>query len=205
LKIASMISFLGAWLLAFAASAAPITYNVTVDTSSIAGAAGSLDFNFNPGPFVSQGASLQVLGFATDGALNSSASSIGHVTGNLPGPLTFDNGAPLNDYFVGVTYGSTLAFTISLFGPALATPDGVSTSGSSFVFSLFSDTAGTVPALTSDAVNGFGYVVDVNLDGTTTATNYLVGAQSVPEPGTLALALVAALCGVGFLKPRGAS
>jgi len=34
-----------------------------VDTSSIAGTAGSLDFNFNPGPLVTQAAALQVLVF----------------------------------------------------------------------------------------------------------------------------------------------
>jgi len=37
--------------------------SVTVDTSSIAGTMGSLDFNFNPGPFVTQTASAQILNF----------------------------------------------------------------------------------------------------------------------------------------------
>jgi hypothetical protein len=32
------------------AKAGPIVYDVTVDTSSIAGTMGSLDFQFNPGP-----------------------------------------------------------------------------------------------------------------------------------------------------------
>ena len=54
---------------AVAATAGPIEYQVSVDTSSISGTAGSLDFNFNPGPLVSQAASLQVLGFASDGTL----------------------------------------------------------------------------------------------------------------------------------------
>jgi|SRR5947209_345809 len=71
---------------------------------------------------------------------------------------------------------------LSLFGPALDSPDGVSTSGSTFAFSLFSDPLGTVPVLTSDTVNGFGYVVDVNLDGTTTVTNFLRGSSVAPEP-----------------------
>jgi hypothetical protein len=38
-------------------------------TSSISGTAGSLDFQFNPGPLVTQAASLQVLDFMTDGSL----------------------------------------------------------------------------------------------------------------------------------------
>ena len=51
------------------APASPITYAVTVDTSSISGMAGSLDFNFNPGPLVTQAASLQLLNFTSDGTL----------------------------------------------------------------------------------------------------------------------------------------
>jgi hypothetical protein len=53
----------GLLLFAASASAAPITYDVSVNTSSIAGAAGSLDFNFSAGPLQTQAASLQILGF----------------------------------------------------------------------------------------------------------------------------------------------
>src|ERR1017187_5912748 len=87
------------------ASAGPITYDVTVDTSSILGTAGSLDFNFNPGPLGSQAASLQILNFVGDGTLVNCAANVqgfcptGHVTGTLPGTLNFDNGAAFNDYF----------------------------------------------------------------------------------------------------------
>ena len=48
---------------------------------------------------------------------------------------------------------------------ALSTPDGVSTSGSAFAFSMFSDPAGTIPALTTDTTDGFALTVGVNLDG----------------------------------------
>ena len=51
------------------ASANPTTYDVTVFTSSISGTAGSLDFNFDPGPLVTQAASLQISDFSTDGML----------------------------------------------------------------------------------------------------------------------------------------
>jgi hypothetical protein len=60
LFIASFLCF------ASMASAAPVTYDVSVDTSSISGTAGSLDFNFNPGPLVTQSASLQILNFTSD-------------------------------------------------------------------------------------------------------------------------------------------
>ena len=170
------------------ASAGPITYDVTVDTSSISGTAGSLDFNFNPGPLVTQGASLQIVGFASDGTFTGSPTLTGDVTGALPSTLTFDNGTGFNDYFTSFTFGSTLSFDVSLFGPALSSPDGVSTSGSTFAFSMFSDPVGTIPVLTTDTTDGFAFTVDVNLDGTTTATSFLP-VSGAPEPGTTSLVI----------------
>lgn len=175
------------------ASGDAITYNVTVDTSSISGTSGSIDFNFNPGPLVTQAASLQILGFASNGTLAGSPSLIGDVGGTLPATLTFDNGSGFNDYFEGFTFGSALSFSLSLYGPALSSPDGVSTSGSTFAFSMFSDAAGTIPALTTNTTDGFAFTVDVNLDGSTTVTNFspqtnVVSVTSgVPEPNSLAL------------------
>ena len=68
--------------LAGAAYASPITYLVTVNTSSIAGTQGSLDFNFNPGPLTSQAASAQILSFSSNGSLIGSPSLTGDATGN---------------------------------------------------------------------------------------------------------------------------
>jgi hypothetical protein len=185
-------------------SAGPITYNVTVNTSSVSGAAGSLDFNFNPGPLITQSASLQILNFTSDGTLVSCAANVqafcptGDVSGQLPATLTFDNGTAFNDYFDGFTFGNTISFAVSLFGPALTSPGGA-TSGSAFVFSMFSNPAGTVPVLTSDVTDGFAFTANVNLDGTTTATNYSLQtsvvpqAGSVPEPNSIPLVLAGLL------------
>jgi hypothetical protein len=203
------------------ASAAPITYDVTVDSSSISGTAGSLDFQFNPGPLVTQAASVEILDFMSDGGmLVGSPVPMGDVTGTLPGTpgmpaVTFQNDMAFNDYFQGFTYGSTLSFEVSLFGPALSTPDGVSTSGSRFAFSMFSDAAGTIPVLTTDTVNGFAFTIDVNLDGTTTVTNCSpqttiptttvtnCSPQTTPEPNTLALLAVGVgLCLAFAVRPQ---
>jgi hypothetical protein len=205
----SRLVLLTALLLSFASlsSADAVTYDVTVNTSSISGAAGSLDFNFNPGPLVTQAASLQVLGFASGGSVAGSPTLTGDVSGALPSTLTFDNDTGFNDYFQGFTFGNTLVFKVSFSGPALSSPDGVSTSGSTFAFSMFSDQVGTVPALTTDTTDGFSFTVDVNLDGSTTVTNYSsvtsIGAASaaVPEPSTfLCVVAVLALAGavLGF-------
>jgi hypothetical protein len=176
------------------AAAAPITYDGTVDSSFISGKAGSLDFEFNPGPLVTQAAALQILNFTSDGALAGSPTLTGDVAGALPAPLTFDNGTGFNDYFEGFTYGSTLSFQVSLYGPALSSPDGMSTSGSTFAFSMFSDAAGTMPVLTTDTTQGFAFTIDVNLDGSTTVTNFSIQTTvvpatmpAVPEPSTLPL------------------
>jgi hypothetical protein len=182
-----------------------ITYEVAVNTSSISGITGSLDFNFNPGPLVTQTASLQILNFSSGGVLGGSPSLTGNVTGGLPSTLTFNNGTAFNDYFQGFTFGSTITFAVSLFGPALSAPDGVSTSGSTFAFSMFSDAGGTTPALTNDTTNGFAFTVDVNLDGTTTATNFspettLTPVSAVPEPCSL-LMLASGLALIGVARP----
>ena len=191
------MKMLGLLLLLSVASAMadPITYTVTVDTSSITGTMGSLDFNFNPGPLMTQSASLQILGFSSDGTLAGSPTLTGDVSGTLPSTLTFDNGTGFNDYFEGFTFGSTLIFNVSLYGPAVSSPDGVSTSGSSFAFSMFSDLGGTMPVLTSDTTDGFAFTTGVNLDGSTTVNNSssqttvvpAQGVSGVPEPGSLAL------------------
>jgi hypothetical protein len=194
-------------LAASLASAGPITFDVTVSTPSIAGTMGSLDFNFNPGPLVTQLAQLQILNFTSDGMLAGACPcTTGDVTGQLPATLTFDNGSGFNDYFDNFTYGTTISFAVSLYGPALSSPDGVSTSGSTFAFSMFSDPAGMTPVLTSDTTDGFAFTIDVNLDGSTTVTNYSAQTSvtamgspggpggSVPEPGTLALSATALAC-----------
>jgi len=175
----------GMSLLCFAVSASADTYLVTINTLSIAGTAGSLDFNFNPGSFASQAASLQILGFSSDGTLAGSPQLTGDVSGTLPSTVTFDNGTGYNDYFEGFTYGSTLSFDVSLYGPALSSPNGVSTSRSTFAFSMFSDAAGTIPVLTTDTTDGFAFTVDVNLDGETTVTNYSAVTNVEPQTGTV--------------------
>jgi hypothetical protein len=153
-------------------ASADVTYQVTVNTSSISGTTGSLDFQFNPGPLVTQSASLRILNFRSDGTLAGACPcSKGDASGQLPATLTFDNGAAFNHYLDNFTFGTTISFDLSLYGPALSTPDGESTSGSSFVFSMFSDLAGTIPVLTSDTTHGFALRVDANLGGTTTVTN----------------------------------
>jgi hypothetical protein len=182
------------------AASADILYDVTVNTKSIVGTNGSLDFQFNPGEFVSQSADLQISNFMSDGTLTGSPTltpappTPPQVSGALPGDVTFVNGTAFNDYFQAFTFGSNLSFDVLLDGPAVNSPNGTATSGSTFAFSMFSDAAGTMPVLTSDEVNGFAFTIHVNLDGSTTVANSSaqttvtrVTTPPVPEPGTLSL------------------
>jgi hypothetical protein len=187
-----------------------ITYDVTVDTSGIAGTSGSLDFQFNPGPLVTQTANLQIQNFTSDGTLVSSPPSptlTGDVAGALPGIVTFDNGGAFNDYFTGFTYGSSLSFLLNLYGPAVTSPDGISTSGSAFSFSMYSDPGGTTPVLTSDSVNGYALAGAINLDGTATITNnssqltITTPVTATPEPNALLL-LGSGLASLVFLRRK---
>ena len=63
---------------------------------------------------------------------------------------------------------------------------------------MFSDAAGTVPALTTDTTDGWAFTVDVNLDGTTTPTDVsdqttiTAVVSSTPEPVTLQLMMLGA-------------
>lgn len=183
-----------------------LTYDVTVDTSSIAGTSGSLDFQFNPGALVTQTANVQIQNFTSDGTLGSSILT-GDAAGALPGTVSLDNLTGFNDYFTGFTYGSAISFLLNLTGPAVTAPDGISTSGSEFAFSMFSDPGGTIPVLTSDSVNGYALTADINLDGTATITNnssqltVTTPVTAAPEPSSLLL-LGSGLASLVFLRRK---
>lgn len=184
------------------ARAASVTYSAAIDTSTLAGMTGSLDFNFEPGPFGSRPATLQIHRFNGDGSPSGLATLTGDAGGSLPSDLQFDNGTGYNDYFQAFTFGSLLSFDIMLSGPALDSASG-NNSGSTFAFSIFSNTNGTMPALTSNTIDGYAITVDINADGSTTLRNYTQSPTSVtPELPTGTLVATATILAAIFRRKR---
>ena len=175
--------------------ASPITYAVLVNTSSIAGVSGNIDFQFNPGALITDSAFVTISMFASDGILAGVPVATGDVTGALP-VVTIRNTTAFNDYTDGFVFGNFLSFRVKFDGTALTSPSPGATSGSTFAFSLFNSDF-SAALLTSDTVNGALVEGDVNLDGTVTITNFGTGRTTtvtvvqdgtpVPEPSTLLL------------------
>jgi hypothetical protein len=187
-------------LAANAALADPI-YVVTMNTSGASGTTGSLDFQFDPGPLMTQAATVQIT-FFTGGSFVGLPQTLGGVTGELPAPITINNTSQLNDYFQSFTFGNSLSFVVSFSGPAVDSPNGTSTSTSEFAFSTFSDQNGTVPVLTSDP-NGISATAVVNLNGSvkTSSISPDIQVQLAPEPGTLSM-FIGAVAALGCFKLR---
>ena len=100
------------------ALADPLAYRVEIDTSQFSGA-GFLDFAFIAGNRPAPGASAVLSNFS--GAFGALASQEGHVSGSVPGTLTFGNGGAYNDWFHNVTLGGKFAFNVAFGGDFLNT------------------------------------------------------------------------------------
>lgn len=169
-----------------APSSAAVAYTVTVNTSAVNGTSGFLDFQFNPGNATSQPATAQIANFqSTGGALTGVPAVTGNVSGTLPGTVTFVNSTALNEYFQGYNYGTSFTFLLILSGPAIDAPNGTATAGSTFCVGLYD--AAQNPILTNQAaVTGCAGAVDINLNGSTTATAF-PNANGGPSVVTFAL------------------
>ena len=142
------------------ASADPITFHVSINTTPIAGTSGFLAFDFLGGSPL-QGNTATIVGFATTGVLGSS-SSAGNVTGSLTSPpLVLTTSVFFNEFLQGTTFGSGLTtFDLTLSSNFLmgSTPD-------SFSFFLLNSTF--TPFTTSDPTGANAlFVIDIT-DATT--------------------------------------
>lgn len=181
--IKTKLTLLSLLVLGSGAAYADKIVEVLVDTHTVTGTTGYVDFQFNLGPLVTQGATVQIQGF--NGATyigGTQQLTPGASGGPLPSTITLVNSSSFDDAFEGVTLGNSLSFLLDFGGPAVNSPNGTATSTSEFLFSMFSDVNGTVPLLTSDP-NGVLGSVTVNLDGTLKAQSVSPNLGFVPEPG----------------------
>jgi hypothetical protein len=197
---------------------ADITYDVTVNTLSLTGTSGYIDFQFNPANPSSLFATANLSNFATDGVVGAQAFQSGDATGPGTGPLTppplsFDNGTALNELTYNFVYGSTISFDMTLSGTALS---GGAPAGASSTFALtLLDGGGNA---FSTGPGGAIVTIVVNPDGSTTGTAYspiatggpagtVTMAGTVPEPSTLVLGVIAfgALFGCHQVRRRAAA
>lgn len=170
-----------------AAVAGP-TYQVTVNTSSLAGTNGFLDFTF--GALGTAAPAFATLSNLT-GALGADVIPSGDVVGTPPGPVTIGNTTGFNDLLQGVTFGGLFTFDLSF-----TADDGIA--GSTFSVALVNDSV-------SDFVGYAGNIVEIALQpGAPTTVNAVADFASVsvvPEPSDMLL-MMSGLALMGWVVRR---
>lgn len=171
---------LGLFLGTTRASADPISFFVDVDTSSVAGTAGSLEFQFASNLGSPPGNAL-LWSYSSDGTVNSTPYSFtGNFSGGLPNPLTIsETMTQAADIGQDFTFGNDLSFKVTLSEPGTFnlllwdTPGGL---GNNLLSSPDPDAAGAAVVITVDD------------SGTPTVLQGPgVTVLEIPEPSSLAL------------------
>ena len=196
------------------AQGASATYFISVNTSSVTGTLGFLDLQFNPGNNTSQAATATITNFQGGGL--GAPQNTGNVSGTLPASLTLVNSTPLNEVFQAFTYGSSFSFVLTLSGPALDTPNGTATAGTTFGLGLYDNTQN--PILTNQTLlTGFALQIDIGLNGTAASTAFptatngpsvanvqaIVSSSTIPTLSEWGMVLFGMLlCGWGALSLR---
>jgi hypothetical protein len=159
-------------------------YEISVNTSSLTGTSGFLDFIFNPGAAPVDPASATLYGFSSDGTLGA-PSYIGDVSGTFPGAVTINNTDVDNDYTEGFVYGTYFDISLDLDIPDISDQ---AQSGDSFYMTLF-DT--NFDPLLGEGDIGQLVEIDLDTNGSPTVQNFSPDGEAMvmgtPEPASLLL------------------
>ena len=162
---------------------ADILVPVLVNTQSLKGTTGFVDFQFDPGPISSQSATVKVEDFSGASYVAGSQIDTGGASGGaLPSVVTLTNSTAYNDDYESVIFGGSMGFTLDFGGSAVSAQNGKASSSSSFGFSL-SDINGN-PVLTKDP-NGFDLTVELNTNCAVTLTTPSPDVTITPEPSSI--------------------
>jgi hypothetical protein len=180
-----------------------MSFDVTVDTSSVATQTGAIYLQFNPG-LNSDPATVTITNFLIGGSgslLSSPPIQIdGDVTGALSAPpLIIGNTSGLNDYLHFLLFGDTLSFRSTIS----TTVSGAADSGSAFLIGLTSDD-GLSPILTNDPGGFLAQVIsdlqgNYAADSLSSVATITPAVSAVPEPSSLSMA-AAAVTVLWFLR-----
>ena len=159
----------------FAANSAfaSLSYNVSVDTSAYDTTNGYLFFTYVPVNALDSTATVS--NFQTDFSRLAASPEAqieetpGTVTGQLPGPVTFNNLGGLNDYTHGITFGKPLSFDLTLANLVDGSAIGTSTISLTLQDANFTDLAKL-------------FTIDLNADGTAATVVLDNSATVTPTP-----------------------
>jgi hypothetical protein len=172
----------------FAASSAfaSLSYDVTVNTTSLDGQTGYLYFQYTS-TANAVASTATVSNFTTDGTLGAQdttdVANGSAVSGTLPGNVVFANTNTVNDYNHAITFGNSLSFLVTFAStPSSKTPSAIST----LSLAIFGDAFGATPLLNTNPANpndaGTVAAVNLNNDGTTSAQSLDASASATPTP-----------------------
>ena len=208
MKLLTALPLLGALaLISLGQTARAETF--TVDTSTIVGQSGYLDFQFNPNTdgTTPLNSNVTVSNFVGDGTLGPVDTAV-NVTVTVPGAVTITNSADTNGLLQFFTFGNTLRFDTTF-------PDApeVSAADEGSTFQFFALDTNKDPYSTTDSTgNNALVVISQNADGTLKdSQKYELNAPaSVPEPSSgVSLMLLSALVllpvGIAVRKQRKAA
>jgi hypothetical protein len=119
---------------------------VTIDTSSLNGTRGAIEFQLNPGPGIYDDGAVTIEFLGLTQQPNPSVS--GDV--KFSPTFTMSNSRAFNDFFAGATFGSTMTVRLLFTGAMVDNPAAGRTAGTDFTLSLYKNEQGSTTALTND-------------------------------------------------------